>query len=523
MALTIRDMLGLPSLSMAQVVAGQGGLDTAVDSVSVLEWMDLKSFQRQFFVQNEIVITSFYAFRHDVPAQLTAIRRLKESGEVGMILYYVGVILPRLDPRVIRLADALQFPILMMPPNRMEFRYSEAIADISERIRRNRLGDNNFVQNTLERLAGVPEMHRTISTVLNMLSNQLQMTLILTDGHYGEYVAAAWPPAQGIPVRAMLDGYLASQDVGEGYSVVGVYPVSNTRWQHARLLAIAQQNAPGQREHAAMAAQVLELTLKLWKSYEFDNYSADLISAAINNEETELKRLLKRRGQSGFPYTTLWVIAVPGREDHYEQRSLLLASAYRRLLTSLEKDRLQGHLAVFDGYIIGILGAVAPDYLPGLLAGQGLMGAQIFSLASPKHFHQSFLRTLDVMDMAALVYPDKACVSPQELRFLEALKECRDKGQESVEEALSVLAPLREGSDKESSMLITLGCYLLDCGGSMEETAGRLYLHRNTIKYRLQKMEHLLGFSLTALPGSMALYKALALLRLQGNVPGNRG
>lgn len=60
MALTIRDCCALPSLSMAQVVAGHRGLDRPVDSISVLEWMDLRSVQTQFFLQNEVVITSFY-------------------------------------------------------------------------------------------------------------------------------------------------------------------------------------------------------------------------------------------------------------------------------------------------------------------------------------------------------------------------------------------------------------------------------------------------------------------------------
>ena len=308
MALTIRNLCALPSLAMAQVIAGRKGLDQPVDSVSVLEWMDLKAFQRQFFLQNEIVITSFYSFRHDVASQLLAIRRLKESGEVGMILYYVGIILPKVDPRVIRLADELDFPILMMPPGQMNYRYSEAIQEIGEAIRKNRAQDNHFIQNALARLAGVPEVHRTVSTVLRMLSDQTQLTLLLADNHYGDFVAASWPLSLSLPFREILDAYTTGEAQPSDYMVVAEHPVNNSRWQHAKLLALSPCDVQVNRESVAQAAQVLELTLKLWKSYEFDSYSTDLVSAVINGEEIEVGRLLRRHGQNAFLYRSLWII-----------------------------------------------------------------------------------------------------------------------------------------------------------------------------------------------------------------------
>ena len=51
------------------------------------------------------MITGFCSVADDVEAQCANIRRLAEAGEVGMILYYVGLIMPRVDPRLIRLAD----------------------------------------------------------------------------------------------------------------------------------------------------------------------------------------------------------------------------------------------------------------------------------------------------------------------------------------------------------------------------------------------------------------------------------
>lgn len=63
----------------------------------------------------EILIGSFCAIRHDVVKQCETIRHLHELGEVGLILYYVGIIVPKVAEEVIQLADSLGFILIQMP------------------------------------------------------------------------------------------------------------------------------------------------------------------------------------------------------------------------------------------------------------------------------------------------------------------------------------------------------------------------------------------------------------------------
>ena len=42
-------------------------------------------------------------------------KRLAEGGEVGLILYYVGVYLKKIDPRLVSLADEMDFVLIVMP------------------------------------------------------------------------------------------------------------------------------------------------------------------------------------------------------------------------------------------------------------------------------------------------------------------------------------------------------------------------------------------------------------------------
>lgn len=68
----------------------------------------------------------------------------------------------------------------------------------------------------------------------------------------------------------------------------------------------------------------------------------------------------------------------------------------------------------------------------------------------------------------------------------------------------------RDGAD----IARTLAVYLLDRNSSVVETAGALFVHKNTVKYRLQKAGDILGFRVGDIPQSKDLIYALALRRL---------
>lgn len=85
---------------------------------------------------------------------------------------------------------------------------------------------------------------------------------------------------------------------------------------------------------------------------------------------------------------------------------------------------------------------------------------------------------------------------------IELVKECRDiatGGRERMAwytSLLDALPPGREGQD----LIHTLSVFLLNKGSSITETAAQLFVHKNTVKYRLQKASDLLGFRIGEIP-----------------------
>jgi DNA-binding PucR family transcriptional regulator len=85
--------------------------------------------------------------------------------------------------------------------------------------------------------------------------------------------------------------------------------------------------------------------------------------------------------------------------------------------------------------------------------------------------------------------------------------------------ANAILGPVLALPELEcDSILTTLGVWFAD-EGSTSAAAERMHLHRNTVRYRLRRLEELTGRSLTQPTGVAELYLALEavrVLRLRG-------
>lgn len=107
MSLTVADLMKLPSLRRAKVLAGHRGLERIVATISVLEYATTTEIQKRLyksidFLGSELVITGFCSVAEDVDAQCANIETLAAAGEVGIILYYVGINHACRDPRLIK-------------------------------------------------------------------------------------------------------------------------------------------------------------------------------------------------------------------------------------------------------------------------------------------------------------------------------------------------------------------------------------------------------------------------------------
>ncbi|KMQ39515.1 hypothetical protein AAX19_01470 [Oenococcus oeni] len=115
------------------------GLKKPITAISVLEYSQPTSIQRDLsesvkYIGNELVLTSFASIPSDTEAQCRNIIRSSQRGEAGMVLFYVGILMPQVDPALIETANENNFALIMMPPLDMTIAYSGVISDVMQAI-----------------------------------------------------------------------------------------------------------------------------------------------------------------------------------------------------------------------------------------------------------------------------------------------------------------------------------------------------------------------------------------------------
>lgn len=126
MGLRVSEILKLPILDDAKVVAGKKGLGHEVSSVTVGEVPDIGDW----LTGNELVLSTFFAVDTDSKAQAGYTRKIINAGAAGLLVK-PGRFIKAVDPAIIKLGNQYSFPIVEIPS---DVRWTHIVASISEHI-----------------------------------------------------------------------------------------------------------------------------------------------------------------------------------------------------------------------------------------------------------------------------------------------------------------------------------------------------------------------------------------------------
>jgi DNA-binding PucR family transcriptional regulator len=148
MGLRISDILELPILAEAKVIAGRKGLGRDVTQVTVGEVPDIGDW----LTGSELVLSTFFAVETTPEAQTEFVRKIIKSGAAGLLVKPERFI-KEVGADIISLGDKHDFPIIEVPS---DVRWTHLIADISEHI----VGEH------LEHIQRSQEIHRKLLEVV---------------------------------------------------------------------------------------------------------------------------------------------------------------------------------------------------------------------------------------------------------------------------------------------------------------------------------------------------------------------
>lgn len=531
MSITVSDCLELPSLREAKVVGGAGGTNRSVSCVSALEHVDLLMLKREgFFLGNQLIISALTSVKDDVEVQCQLIQLLSDSGEAGLIVYYVGIFVAEIDAKLIQLADQLDFPLIIMPPNRYNHRYSDFISEAMTAIVDNQRQETNIVPGIIDQIAHFKPHLRNMETALRILSDRLRCSLLLTGRNENIRAFASWPLGAEwdeddlnsiVALWQREPHFDKSIEIHINGMDVQMYCTRlDTEKQKGFFLVGIDESGNLNATYLSQAAEALQLLSNIWENIFEGEGTDELLRAVLNNRPGEMKRIAHKLRIDIASFDTMWVFWNK-RESGPDAKTDedWLAQKLEALLKGNEKSVM---MDVYKGYVVAFLDSKCIPFLgsPEELMAEirslkevDLIMFDSFWLKSTEEVRASFSLMEENIKAACILYPHQNIFTQQELHFVQTCCSYLESSEIELQEATQILDPLlldEAGKD----VIDTLVVYLLDCHGNILETSNRLFVHKNTVKYRIKKAEHLLGFDVMKMPESMSLYTALAIMRL---------
>lgn len=524
MSITIQQLLDMPSFQGVEICAGKSGLSNIVSSISVLEYakpnyLQEELFDNKKFQGGEIVISGLISIKDDVDAQCLCIKRLHEAGEVGLILYYVGIFLKRIDPRVLTLADELGFPIICMPKNRMDLRYSEVIQEVMEKIVKDRMADTYFVSEMLERISHLPKYQRSMDSVLRMLSDRTQISYYIIDEKNAVLNEASWPKKPNFKFHDIIQS-----STQRSYHDIVRYQnfwIQKLRIQnedsHLYLIMI-KEGSSFEQDVIAQSQEIIQLFINIWSQNHGAKRSDELIRAILQDEPVKMRHLAKILHIDVAEIHSMWMLRPKeiNSQDLLELQNLceeFLHIHYHQVMSAIIKDavivfmgneKIHGNESLLKDMFLTKL---HDKEMPAIIWGS-------YSLKDTSQARSAYMNIIDYQGLGRIIYPKKEFFTLSEIEFTKDMKKHIDEGESHIKDILSLLDFHTRDEKQKEELLTTLCVYLLDGDMHMQTTADILFLHKNTIKYRIQLLQEKLHTSIQKLPEALDFYKACAIYRI---------
>ena len=137
------------------------------------------------------------------------------------------------------------------------------------------------------------------------------------------------------------------------------------------------------------------------------------------------------------------------------------------------------------------------------------------SLNDTNEVREAYINVMENFEEARNLYRNANVLSYHEILYVKQLKEIIAQGEESIKKGMQALKYIKDvGRESENEILETLSSFYFDSHMSITETANNLFVHVNTVKYRLNRISESIGCKINEMPEMLELYKALALYRL---------
>jgi purine catabolism regulator len=551
--MALRGVLALEPLAGSRVLAGEAGLDRPVTRVNVMEVPDVLPYVRR----DELLVTTGYALREN-PEQLGALVRELHRRGVAALGVKLGRYLDEMPRSAVEAGDELGYPGVALPATTS---YDELLTAVLTAV----------LDHQAQRLTRSEDLHRALVQVVlgggglpevaSALAAIVDVEVLLTDSEGVVVVRVPGPdagtgpddevelPSTGLPSPpfdsrgrltsdAMRRGRHASEPADSGYAVV---PIIAGAQDHGRIVAISTARSLGDADLQSLERAATVCALAITKQQAVtaveSKYQADFLRDVLLGRAGGPERTVPHARTLGWDLDRRLVVVVvePDPQPSAEAASVDAAAADAVLRLQLERlaagwagvVRRRDPAAAVVGFttevvaVLAVPDTVDPERLVRDLAGSVASESRVtfsvgLSRAIPdaSRLPTAYEESRRALAVGRQVQGPGAIASFERLGVHRLLSLVPDAAELRSFER-ETLAELADDSAEAADLRHTLQV-LLDTNLNVAQAARALHFHYNTLRYRIAKLERMLGPFTTDPLLRLDLALALRVVQMRG-------
>jgi purine catabolism regulator len=533
--LTLAELLDDEVLAGARLIAGRAGLGRSVGAVNVMTVPDIGRWVRQ----DEFLLATGYPLPRDDEGQgklLTDLHRLGLAG-IGIKL---DRYMPELRQEMIDVAEQLGLPLVVIPEHiRFDDILSKAFATIVNRqasaLARAQEIHHSFLEITLSG-GGLEELARRLSGLLGDASVAItdpQGTVLTLVGDEAPLAELHLLTSDSVEVLQLGQGGLETDEsTGNRWAS---HEIRAGRLRHGFVVAAEAARPFGEFsmvavEQAAIVA-ALEVTRDLAVGAVERRFASNALFELITDSELESEEHTTLGSGFGWDLERDIVVLV-GRKEGTGGKSRLSkrqsrladeraiefwASAVRSRDRAAASAGLGSELVAVIGAdedVLAIARSVQAEVAQFTHSEYALGVSRNYP--GPSGISIAYQEARTALRLGHRVSGRNAVTAYGELGLFKLLAQVGDEELRTF--ADETLGPLMRLSDPERSEMFQTLESLIEHNMNMAESARHLHFHYNTLRYRLAKLERLLGPFSTSTPVAIQVGVALQIVEMQRNL-----
>ncbi|WP_342042187.1 PucR family transcriptional regulator [Bacillus sp. OTU2372] len=528
----VYELLTIPHLEGMQIIAGESGKENEVESVNMMDAPDII----QFLNQNEFLITTAYHLKDHPHLLSELVKAMSEQCCAGLGIK-TKRFLDKIPDEVISLANELSLPIIELP---LDLSLGQIVNLTFHTILDKRAAELKLVLETHKQFTNIIMQGKGVQSLLQDLSQMIKRPVQLIDQHFKPISQ----PIMNMDFSSLFDGISipAASSFPITFSFLStkqnctLFPVNISEKKNGFLMIIGEIERNDQLTLLTIeqAANVISFALMKENALKQHDRSIrnDFFLHFLNGTFASQEEIIGRAEEFSLHHKQMYICAVgkidgnllhptytqrhekeddvfdfiEGKFSAYTQKIHFFKKADSCILLFEVQDHDHSPIVYVETCLIQLQEKVS-KYLGNTISFGVSTLCQNFL-----HTKDGYTEAADALSQGKLSKKTEYIQTYHTKDIMELLRQI------PLEDLKNFYSFTLNGFsstkiEEEQSLLETLSVFL-ETHCQISETAKRLFVHRNTVVYRIEKCEEILGKSLKDSETTLQIRLALRIKSL---------